>query len=154
MKRFLFLTPAFLLSSSLVAAEGARECGNPETAVSILGPAPRLQQVAETVADLEQAVDFYRDSLGLSMLMETNGMAFFDLDGTRLMLGADMTVGRTTHRRHHLLWNRRIPFLRLLAAVTRRRTGCTDRNRHHHGNGQADARTVPRSGRKRARCDG
>ncbi|HVF35593.1 MAG TPA: VOC family protein [Candidatus Saccharimonadia bacterium] len=47
-----------------------------------------LGQVAVTVIDLERAVAFYRDVLGLAFLMQVPGMAFFDLGGgTRLLLG-------------------------------------------------------------------
>lgn len=47
-----------------------------------------LGQVAVTVVDLERAVRFYRDVLGLEFLMQVPGMAFFALGGgTRLLLG-------------------------------------------------------------------
>lgn len=38
--------------------------------------------------DLQRAVGFYRDTLGIRFLFEVPRMAFFDLDGVRLMLGA------------------------------------------------------------------
>jgi methylmalonyl-CoA/ethylmalonyl-CoA epimerase len=53
-------------------------------------PSPALGsigQIAVNVQDLERAVGFYRDRLGLPFLMEVPGMAFFDCGGTRLMLG-------------------------------------------------------------------
>jgi methylmalonyl-CoA/ethylmalonyl-CoA epimerase len=47
-----------------------------------------LGQVAVTVVDLDRAVRFYRDVLGLELLMQVAGMAFFALGGgTRLLLG-------------------------------------------------------------------
>ncbi len=46
-----------------------------------------LAQVALPTADLPRAVAFYRDVLGLPLLFETNGMAFFQLANTRLMIG-------------------------------------------------------------------
>ena len=47
-----------------------------------------LGQIAVTVIDLDRAVAFYRDVLGLKFLMQVPGMAFFDLGGgTRLLLG-------------------------------------------------------------------
>lgn len=46
-----------------------------------------LGQVAVTVVDLERAVAFYRDVLGLELLMQVPGMAFFSLGGVRLLLG-------------------------------------------------------------------
>lgn len=52
--------------------------------------APRVHQIGFTVTDLPRAIRFYRDTLGLPMMFETNGMAFFDLAGTRLMLGTDI----------------------------------------------------------------
>ena len=45
-----------------------------------------LGQVAVYVKNLPAAIVFYRDCLGLSLLFEAGGMAFFDLHGTRLML--------------------------------------------------------------------
>lgn len=46
-----------------------------------------LAQVMTSVSDLPRAVEYYRDVLGLPFLFETNGMAFFQLAGLRLMLG-------------------------------------------------------------------
>ena len=50
----------------------------------------RLHQVALSVTDLARAVTFYRDVLGaeLTMQFDPPGLAFFDLNGTRLMLDA------------------------------------------------------------------
>jgi predicted enzyme related to lactoylglutathione lyase len=47
----------------------------------------RIGQIAVTVADLERAVAFYRDRLGMRFLFEVPKMAFFDVGGIRLMLG-------------------------------------------------------------------
>lgn len=49
-----------------------------------------LGQVAQPVRDIERAVAFYRDVLGARHLATFNppGLAFFDLDGVRLMLDA------------------------------------------------------------------
>lgn len=46
-----------------------------------------LGQVFMPASDLGRAVEFYRDTLGMSFLFEVPRMAFFDLDGVRLMLG-------------------------------------------------------------------
>ena len=46
-----------------------------------------LVQVFLPTTDLARAVAFYRDTLGLPFLFETNGMAFFQLGASRLMLG-------------------------------------------------------------------
>ena len=47
----------------------------------------RLAQVAFSTRDLPKAVAFYRDMLGLKLMFEVSGMAFFDVGGVRLMLG-------------------------------------------------------------------
>lgn len=47
----------------------------------------RIAQVALSVADLDRAIGFYRDVLGLRFLFQAPpGLAFFDCGGTRLML--------------------------------------------------------------------
>jgi predicted enzyme related to lactoylglutathione lyase len=47
----------------------------------------RVVQVAVVVNDLERAVRFYRDTLGMKFLFQAPpGLAFFDLSGLRLML--------------------------------------------------------------------
>ena len=48
-----------------------------------LGP---VRQIALTVKDLARATTFYRDTLGLPLLFEVPGLAFFNLHGIRLML--------------------------------------------------------------------
>jgi predicted enzyme related to lactoylglutathione lyase/DNA-binding CsgD family transcriptional regulator len=47
-----------------------------------------LGQVSITVTDVERAVAFYRDVLGLPHLFTAGDLAFMDADGTRLMLDA------------------------------------------------------------------
>ncbi|MCI0433452.1 MAG: VOC family protein [Gemmatimonadetes bacterium] len=47
----------------------------------------RIGQVYVTAHDLERAVAFYRDVLGVRFLFQVPKMAFFDCAGTRLMLG-------------------------------------------------------------------
>jgi methylmalonyl-CoA/ethylmalonyl-CoA epimerase len=47
----------------------------------------RIGQIAVTVHDLDRAVQFYRDTLGLRFLFQAPpGLAFFDCGGVRLML--------------------------------------------------------------------
>ncbi len=46
----------------------------------------RVGQIAVDVTDLDRAVAFYRDKLGMRYLFQVPGMAFFDLTGLRLML--------------------------------------------------------------------
>ena len=47
----------------------------------------KLAQIALSTRDLPKAVAFYRDILGLKLMFEVSGMAFFDAGGTRLMIG-------------------------------------------------------------------
>lgn len=54
-----------------------------------LGP---IGQIAFAVRDLGPCVAFYRDRLGLPLLFEASGMAFFDCGGQRLMLSLPQGV--------------------------------------------------------------
>jgi catechol 2,3-dioxygenase-like lactoylglutathione lyase family enzyme len=45
-----------------------------------------IGQIAISVQDLERAVPFYRDKLGMQYLFSASNLAFFDCAGTRLML--------------------------------------------------------------------
>jgi catechol 2,3-dioxygenase-like lactoylglutathione lyase family enzyme len=56
--------------------------------------ARRLVQVALTVRDLARSRGFYRDTLGLPLLFEAGNMLFFDMGGTRLLLGTENTFGQ------------------------------------------------------------
>jgi methylmalonyl-CoA/ethylmalonyl-CoA epimerase len=49
-----------------------------------------LMQVALTCRDLDRAKTFYRDTLGLPFLFEVGNMLFFQLEGTRLMVGKEL----------------------------------------------------------------
>jgi methylmalonyl-CoA/ethylmalonyl-CoA epimerase len=53
-------------------------------------PAPfglsTIGQIAVTVTDVDRAVAFYRDSLGMKFLFQVPNLAFFDCDGVRLMI--------------------------------------------------------------------
>ena len=49
-----------------------------------LGP---IGQIAVNAHDLERAIGFYRDTLGMRLLFQVPQMAFFDCGGVRLMLG-------------------------------------------------------------------
>jgi methylmalonyl-CoA/ethylmalonyl-CoA epimerase len=48
----------------------------------------RLHQIAQRAEDLDRAVEFYRDALGLHLIarFDPPGLAFFDLGNTRLLL--------------------------------------------------------------------
>lgn len=52
----------------------------------------RLGQISMNARDLARATDFYRDTLGVPLLFEVPGMAFFDLGGVRLMVGTAETA--------------------------------------------------------------
>jgi methylmalonyl-CoA/ethylmalonyl-CoA epimerase len=47
----------------------------------------RIGQIAVTAHDLDRALAFYRDTLGIPFLFRAGTLAFFDCAGTRLMLG-------------------------------------------------------------------
>jgi methylmalonyl-CoA/ethylmalonyl-CoA epimerase len=48
----------------------------------------QIGQIAINVRDLQRAVAFYRDTLGVRFLFQApGGLAFFDIGGVRLMLG-------------------------------------------------------------------
>jgi methylmalonyl-CoA/ethylmalonyl-CoA epimerase len=56
------------------------------TSTSAFEGLSHIGQVRIAVQDIDRAVTFYRDTLGMPFLFQFPGMAFFDLDGTRLML--------------------------------------------------------------------
>lgn len=47
-----------------------------------------IRQIAVTVSDMERAVAFYADTLGLDLRFRNDSIAFFDCGETRLLLGA------------------------------------------------------------------
>ncbi|MDP6775767.1 MAG: VOC family protein [Candidatus Latescibacteria bacterium] len=47
----------------------------------------KIGQISVRVEDLDRAVTFYRDTLGMKYLFQVPTMAFFDCGGVRLMLG-------------------------------------------------------------------
>ncbi|HET8985980.1 MAG TPA: VOC family protein, partial [Trueperaceae bacterium] len=49
----------------------------------------KLAQVSRTVSDIARSEEWYRSVLGLRHLFTHGPLAFFDLDGTRLMLSAE-----------------------------------------------------------------
>jgi catechol 2,3-dioxygenase-like lactoylglutathione lyase family enzyme len=52
----------------------------------------RIGQIAIGVHDVERAVAFYRDQLGMRFLFEAGSLAFFDCGGVRLMLSTPETA--------------------------------------------------------------
>jgi|HubBroStandDraft_2_1064218.scaffolds.fasta_scaffold29990_3 methylmalonyl-CoA/ethylmalonyl-CoA epimerase len=82
----------------------------------------RVGQIAVIVRDVERAVAFYRDTLGLKLLFQAPpGLAFFECGGVRLMLGlAEGTQAGTSiiyyavddiHRAHGVLAARGVRFV-------------------------------------------
>lgn len=51
----------------------------------------RIGQISINIHNLEQAVEFYRDKLGMKHLFTVPRMAFFDCGGIRLMLAIPET---------------------------------------------------------------
>jgi methylmalonyl-CoA/ethylmalonyl-CoA epimerase len=52
-----------------------------------------IGQIAITVGDVDRAVAYYRDILGMKLLFQFPGMGFFDCAGIRLMLSAPEKPG-------------------------------------------------------------
>jgi len=48
----------------------------------------RIGQIALTVHDMDRAIAFWRDTVGLKFLFQAPNVAFFDVAGVRLMLGS------------------------------------------------------------------
>ncbi|QOR68801.1 VOC family protein [Cytobacillus suaedae] len=46
----------------------------------------KVAQLGVPVKDINRAIDFYKEKLGLSLLFNTDSMAFFECNGLRLML--------------------------------------------------------------------
>jgi methylmalonyl-CoA/ethylmalonyl-CoA epimerase len=47
----------------------------------------RIGQIALSVHDMDRAIAFYRDVVGLKFMFQAPNVAFFDVAGVRLMLG-------------------------------------------------------------------
>ena len=54
-----------------------------------------IGQIGITVTDVDRAVRFYRDALGMKFLFQFPNMGFFDCAGVRLMLSAAERPGET-----------------------------------------------------------
>ena len=57
----------------------------------------QIGQIALTVSDVDRAIAFYRDKLGMKLLFRVPNMAFFDCAGIRLMLGLPEPNGESFH---------------------------------------------------------
>jgi methylmalonyl-CoA/ethylmalonyl-CoA epimerase len=51
-----------------------------------MNPIQKIGQIGVPVKDLERAISFYQNQLGLPLLFNTDTMAFFDCNGVRLLL--------------------------------------------------------------------
>jgi catechol 2,3-dioxygenase-like lactoylglutathione lyase family enzyme len=60
----------------------------------------RIGQISRTVSDIAAAEAWFRDVLGLAHLYTFGNLAFFDCDGTRLMLSA----GEATQADQYILY--------------------------------------------------
>ena len=49
-------------------------------------PIKNVGQIGIPVKDIQRAMDFYQNKMELTLLFNTDSMAFFDCDGLRLML--------------------------------------------------------------------
>lgn len=74
--------------SALRATAAARPPAPGDTTVINDSPLGRVGQISRRVSDIETAVAWYRDVLGLPHLYTFGDLAFFDLAGTRLFLTA------------------------------------------------------------------
>jgi catechol 2,3-dioxygenase-like lactoylglutathione lyase family enzyme len=57
----------------------------------------QIGQIGLTVTNLDRAIDFYRDTLGMRFLFRAPNLAFFDCAGIRLMLGLPEANGEVFH---------------------------------------------------------
>jgi methylmalonyl-CoA/ethylmalonyl-CoA epimerase len=91
-----------MMKGSIVAALLAMTSASGGLAQEPAGPVlngGRFEQIALTVTDLDEALNFYREQLGLRLMFQANDMLFFDVGGVRLMIALDKerpTRGRPT----------------------------------------------------------
>lgn len=83
----------------------------------------QIGQIAVSVHDLDRAVAFYRDKLGIPFLFRVPNLAFFDCAGVRLMLGVPENAAEDhpgsilyftaddIHAAHQALQGRGVPFV-------------------------------------------
>ncbi len=80
-----------------------------------------IGQIALTVTQLDRAVAFYRDALGMKLLFQVPNMGFFDCRGVRLMLSVPERPAEThssvlyfkvpdIHEAYAVLAGRGVPF--------------------------------------------
>jgi catechol 2,3-dioxygenase-like lactoylglutathione lyase family enzyme len=88
----------------------------------------RIGQIAIAVHDLDRAIDFYRDVLGLRFLFRAPpGLGFFDVGGVRLMLG--LPEGGTRDHHTSVLYYE-VPDIAASAAALKERKVVFEREPH------------------------
>ena len=114
----------------------------------------KLAQIALSTRDLPKAVAFYRDVLGLKLMFEVSGMAFFDMAGTRLMIGAAHFTGPLAEQHLSLLRRRRLARNRSRIGRTRPQIRPRRRNRATRRRQRTRAPLLQRPRRQRPRHHG
>jgi len=89
----------------------------------------RIGQIALSVRDMERAIAFYRDVVGLKFLFQAPNVAFFDVAGVRLMLGSG--EGRDTSRAGTVLYFDSSDLDADFAAITQRGARVADNGAPH-----------------------
>ena len=89
----------------------------------------RIGQIALSVRDMERAIAFYRDVVGLKFLFQAPNVAFFDVAGVRLMLGAG--EGRETSPAGTVLYFDSSDLDADFAAITQRGARVADNGAPH-----------------------
>jgi methylmalonyl-CoA/ethylmalonyl-CoA epimerase len=54
--------------------------------IMVMNSIQKIGQIGVPVKDLEKAIDFYKEVLGLTLLFKMDSLAFFDCNGVRLLL--------------------------------------------------------------------
>lgn len=69
-------------------------CFPPQEDIKVTSNLSTIGQIAITVSDVEEALSFYRDALGLEFLFSAGpGLAFLNADGVRLMISTPQGAG-------------------------------------------------------------
>jgi methylmalonyl-CoA/ethylmalonyl-CoA epimerase len=89
----------------------------------------RIGQIALSVRDMERAIAFYRDVVGLKFLFQAPNVAFFDVAGVRLMLG--VSEGRDTSPAGTVLYFDSSDLDADFAAITQRGARVADNGAPH-----------------------
>ena len=89
----------------------------------------RIGQIALSVRDMERAIAFYRDVVGLKFLFQAPNVAFFDVAGVRLMLGSG--EGRDTSPTGTVLYFDSSDLDADFAAITQRGARVADNGAPH-----------------------